>query len=192
MLAFVQVFNHCDSQPLKTLEWWLFLKTYVHLQASTSQVLHLSCPKISNFGTDGQLKSHIQADQYQTVPHSRQSKPTYLSYLLNLFFNIFKSFSVFLWLNFEHCIKCKFCRFRCKSGTVYVLDNISNFLVDWYFSIFSPKTGKSNEASLAKWLSVRLRTKWFWVRVQLQKKHIWTLFTQCLFLYDDIFVLNFE
>ena len=23
-------------------------------------------------------------------------------------------------------------------------------------------------ASLAKWLSVRLRTKWFWVRVQLQ------------------------
>ena len=163
MLAFVQVFNHCDSQPLKTLEWWLFLKTYVHLQASTSQVLHLSCPKISNFGTDGQLKSHIQTDQYQTVPHSRQSN------LLNLFFNIFKSFSVFLWLNFEHCIKCKFCRFRCKSGTVYVLDNISNFLVDWYFSIFSPKTGKYNE-----------------------KKHIWTLFTQCLFLYDDIFVLNFE
>ena len=25
------------------------------------------------------------------------------------------------------------------------------------------------KASLAKWLSVRLRTKWFWVRVQLQK-----------------------
>ena len=24
-------------------------------------------------------------------------------------------------------------------------------------------------ASLAKWLGVRLRTKWFWVRVQLQK-----------------------
>ena len=26
-------------------------------------------------------------------------------------------------------------------------------------------------ASLAKWLSVRLRTKWFWVRVQLQMLH---------------------
>ena len=26
-----------------------------------------------------------------------------------------------------------------------------------------------NLSSLAKWLSVRLRTKWFWVRVQLQK-----------------------
>ena len=25
--------------------------------------------------------------------------------------------------------------------------------------------------SLAKWLSVRLRTKWFWVRVQLQSLH---------------------
>ena len=29
----------------------------------------------------------------------------------------------------------------------------------------------SGEASLAKWLSVRLRTKWFWVRVQLQSLH---------------------
>ena len=27
-----------------------------------------------------------------------------------------------------------------------------------------------NLASLAKWLSVRLRTNWFWVRVQLQKQ----------------------
>ena len=26
-------------------------------------------------------------------------------------------------------------------------------------------------SSLAKWLSVRLRTKWFWVRVQLQSFH---------------------
>ena len=29
----------------------------------------------------------------------------------------------------------------------------------------------SKLASLAKWLSVRLRTKWFWVRVQLQSLH---------------------
>ena len=27
---------------------------------------------------------------------------------------------------------------------------------------------KGLKASLAKWLSVRLRTKWFWVRVQLE------------------------
>ena len=27
-------------------------------------------------------------------------------------------------------------------------------------------------ASLAKWLSVRLRTKWFWVRVQLKSQKI--------------------
>ena len=26
--------------------------------------------------------------------------------------------------------------------------------------------------SLVKWLSVRLRTKWFWVRVQLQSLHL--------------------
>ena len=29
-------------------------------------------------------------------------------------------------------------------------------------------THDHKEGSLAKWLSVRLRTKWFWVRVQLQ------------------------
>ena len=27
-------------------------------------------------------------------------------------------------------------------------------------------------SSLAKWLKVRLRTKWFWVRVQLQSKKL--------------------
>ena len=31
------------------------------------------------------------------------------------------------------------------------------------------RTQLDHLASLAKWLSVRLRTKWFWVRVQLQK-----------------------
>ena len=29
-----------------------------------------------------------------------------------------------------------------------------------------------HSTSLAKWLSVRLRTKWFWVRVQLQSLHL--------------------
>ena len=29
-------------------------------------------------------------------------------------------------------------------------------------------------ASLAKWLSVRLRTKWFWVQVQLQSHNVFT------------------
>ena len=33
-LAFVQNFNHFDFQPLETLEWRLFLKISVYLQAS--------------------------------------------------------------------------------------------------------------------------------------------------------------
>ena len=33
------------------------------------------------------------------------------------------------------------------------------------------RTQLNHLASLAKWLSVRLRTKWFWVRVQLQSLH---------------------
>ena len=33
-------------------------------------------------------------------------------------------------------------------------------------------TGLEPKASLAKWLSVRLRTKWFWVRVQLQSLNL--------------------
>ena len=32
--------------------------------------------------------------------------------------------------------------------------------------------GSIIRASLAKWLSVRLRTKWFWVRVQLQSLYL--------------------
>ena len=32
------------------------------------------------------------------------------------------------------------------------------------------RTQLNHLASLAKWLSVRLRTKWFWVRVQLQRR----------------------
>ena len=33
-------------------------------------------------------------------------------------------------------------------------------------------TATGLEPSLAKWLSVRLRTKWFWVRVQLQSLQV--------------------
>ena len=43
----------------------------------------------------------------------------------------------------------------------------SHFILT-FFSLVEP----SVLASLAKWLSVRLRTKWFWVRVQLQSLQI--------------------
>ena len=36
----------------------------------------------------------------------------------------------------------------------------------------------SCQVSLAKWLSVRLRTKWFWVRVQLQSLHLYPVVKQ--------------
>ena len=49
------------------------------------------------------------------------------------------------------------------------------FLSKWLYnnkilnhSISVLRTQLDHLASLAKWLSVRLRTKWFWVRVQLQ------------------------
>ena len=66
-----------------------------------SQVLDPSCPKLSNFGTDRQVKSHIQVDRYQIVRYSRQSKPTYLTYLLTLFFDIFRSFPMFIMTEFS-------------------------------------------------------------------------------------------
>ena len=47
----------------------------------------------------------------------------------------------------------------------------------WLYVIVVSRTGfraNSNSivASLAKWLSVRLRNKWFWVRVQLQSLNL--------------------
>ena len=55
-------------------------------------------------------------------------------------------------------------------------------------------TATGLEPSLAKWLSVRLRTKWFWVRVQLQSLHYFCLkFSECLSLSNDyVFADNFH
>ena len=105
------------------------------------QVLHPTCPKISNFRNVGIVKSHIQNVSYQIIPHSRQ-----LIYLLHLYENppacipakpvfwYLQFFPVYIWLNFEYWITCQLCRFRCKSATVYVLINFSNLHADWYFS----------------------------------------------------------
>ena len=114
-LAFVQNFNHFDSQPLENVEWRLFLKISVLLQASiqpfvcdcvagttsylsenfelpkcwASEVQHPSCP-ISNFPT------------IQTVDifFSLVREPACPPYLLNLFFDIFKSFPLFIVIEF--------------------------------------------------------------------------------------------
>ena len=43
-----------------------------------------------------------------------------------------------------------------------------NFLLEAGANSEGEVTATGLEPSLAKWLSVRLRTKWFWVRVQLQ------------------------
>ena len=43
-------------------------------------------------------------------------------------------FSCLLLFRFDYCISCQLWRFKCKTGTVYVLHNFSNVLVDWYFS----------------------------------------------------------
>ena len=115
IIAFIRNVNHLDSQLLETLEWRLFLKISVHLQASiqpftwardagptpylseyfelpkcwTSEVPLPSCP-ISNFPT------------IQTVDiffaHVRE--PVCPPYLLNLFFDIFKSFPLFITIEF--------------------------------------------------------------------------------------------
>ena len=42
-----------------------------HLYGPMSQVLHSTCPKVSNFQNVGRVKSYIQAVRYQIVPHSK-------------------------------------------------------------------------------------------------------------------------
>ena len=43
-------------------------------------------------------------------------------------------------------------------------------------------------ASLAKWLSVRLRTKWFWIRAQLQ--YLEMLCTSCFNTHHDVTIIE--
>ena len=111
ILAFVQNFNYFDSSPLEFVEWrFLQSRLYSHFYGSMSQVLHPICPKISKFWNVGQVKFHIQAVLYQIVPHSRRSMlfsctRTHLSTIpIKPVFDIFKSFLVFIWLNFEYWI----------------------------------------------------------------------------------------
>ena len=97
-------------------------------------------------------------------------------------------FLCLLWLNFQHWITWEFSRFRCKPGTVYVLDNIFNFLTDWHFSIFSPKAGKHERektyldtfraASFPLWWHLSFK-----FRVDIQFQETLTLFTLCTILY---------
>ena len=115
-LAFVQKFNHFDSQLLETLELKLFLKISVHLQASMqpfiwarvasptsylsknfellkcwkSEVQHPSC-SVPNFPTIQTVDINIFL-----LVLERTCPP----YLLNLFFDIFKSFPLFIMIEF--------------------------------------------------------------------------------------------
>ena len=111
-----------------------------------SQILHPTCPTISNFRNVGQMKSKIQAVQYQIVPLS--NCPTIKT--VDIFFSLVREptcplylscvlissnlFPCLLWLNFEYWITCKLGWYKSKSTTAYVLHNFSNVLADWYFS----------------------------------------------------------
>ena len=72
--------------------------------------------------------SHILDGRY--IFFSLVREPTCLPYLFNLLFDIFKSFPVFVMIEFEYWISCQLCRFRCNSGIVYVLHNFANVLPD--------------------------------------------------------------
>ena len=71
----------------------------------------------------------------------------------------------------------RYCKKRTKFGSaysdwVYAIRGIpQGFILDpLLFNIFIKEVQYTvcSEVNLAKWLSVRLRTKWLWVRVQLQ------------------------
>ena len=110
MLAFVQNFIYFDSQPLETAEWiflYIYRRLYSHLYGPMSQVLHPTCPKISNFQmldewsptsklSDIKL-SHIPDDWYIFF-YLHENPPVCHTCFWN--FQIFSR--VFPWLNFEH------------------------------------------------------------------------------------------
>ena len=60
-----------------------------------------------------------------------------LSSILNLIFDIFKSFSLFIWLNFEYWLTCQICWFGCKTAAAYVLI-LLKFSLTEFVRVFFP------------------------------------------------------
>ena len=140
ILAFVQKFNHFDSQPLETVErrfLHIYRCLYSHLYGPMLHVLHLTCPKISNFRTSE--ASHpscpiSNCSTFQTFDIyfcSLYENPT-VRHTCFWYLQIFSH--VFPWPNFKYWITFQLSWFGCKSATVKVLHNFSNVLADWYFS----------------------------------------------------------
>ena len=114
ILAFVKSFNHFDSQPLETLERRMFLKISVYLQASIEPFTWTFVAAPASY-----LCENVELPKYwkNEVPHPSSPisncptiqtvdiffqlvrEPVCPPYLLNLFFDIFKSFIVFIILS---------------------------------------------------------------------------------------------
>ena len=68
---------------------------------------------------------------------------------------------------------------NCKTTKIFL--NLNDLLIIYIFTLFYFYL-----VSLAKWLSVRVRTKWFWVQVQLQSlKNFHVLNKLCTLLHEN-------
>ena len=67
-------------------------------------------------------------------------------------------------LNLLNCLKLVLLLIVCSCHVTYAFQSES--------ALYSCLNQLSHLISLAKWLSVRLRTEWFWVRVQLQPRNL--------------------
>ena len=106
-----------------------------------------------------------------------------LSSILNLIFDIFKSFSLFIWLNFEYWLTCQICWFGCKTAAAYVLIllkfSLTEFVRGFFSRCISPWTKKKRhrEKTQSK-MSVHIPL--------FQGKMQWRFFRGCFF-WETIF-----
>ena len=102
------------------------------------------------------MKSHIQAVRYQIVPHSRWSirEPTCPLHLLNLFFDIFKSFPVFIMSIADLCVNLPLSAFYIIFPTFFrggISPDFSWIFIDWvstgfFLGGFSPWPKKKRDS----------------------------------------------
>ena len=133
ILAFVQNLNHFDCQLLETLEWRLFLTFSAHLQVSIqpftwARVAGPTSYLSENFELPKCWTSEVPHPSYEIsncstiqivdIFFSLAREPTCPPYLLNLFFDIFKSFPLFTMIEFW----------------VLALHSFYNVFADWYFA----------------------------------------------------------
>ena len=98
------------------LVWKFRTSEMLEKWSPTSKLSHI---KLSNYPDSRYIFSTCTRTHLSAIPIKL------VFWYLQIFYRVY---------NFEYLMTCQLCWFGCKAATVYVSDNFSEVLEDWYFS----------------------------------------------------------